>query len=580
MPDLTSSLSRTGAPPLPSSGAATHVADAVALSLAQVGIDTAIGLDDPQPLFAALRQSPLRVVMIHDERSGAFAADGYARATNRPALCAAVAGPGATNLASGLLEAFRASSPMLAVIGEPKSPRPGVRGFQGLEHDAVLQPVCKAVIRIDDPANGPAAVEHAAALACTGRPGPVVLLVANALWSASLPADVSVDQVDGRASVPISVDGLAAATSALLAARRPIIVAGGGAVTAEAREPLTRLAEALQAPVATTLLGKGAIDETHPGSAGVVSGYTSGASGHGRVALELLGEADTILVLGSDLDPITTVGGTWPRADATLIRVDIDPAEVTTHPGIQILGDARSVTEGLCRSLERSAGDTAEVHARRDWLARASTACAEQRARVEAKDASAAGPGVWPGALAVELDRQLAPGDAIVTDASYSSAWALDRVRQTSPQRTVLAPRGSGVLGWGLPAALGVKLGRLDSRVTCLTGDGGLYFSLAELESAVRLSLPLTLVLLDNRSYGFQRHADKRRLGYDNADLRFAEHVDYGLLARAFGWRSSRVTDMDEFAAAYADALASDEPTFLDVDVDPDVFPPLVEFDR
>jgi acetolactate synthase-1/2/3 large subunit len=155
----------------------------------------------------------------------------------------------------------------------------------------------------------------------------------------------------------------------------------------------------------------------------------------------------------------------------------------------------------------------------------------------------------------------------------------LDRIVQTRAERTVIAPRGSGVLGWGLPAALGVKLGRPSDRVTCLTGDGGLYFSLGELESAVRIGLPIVLVLLNNRSYGFQWHADRHRLGRDHADLHFGEHVDYDALASAFGWEAVSVAHLSDFSAAYADARSADGPTFIDVQVDREAFPPLAEFD-
>ena len=168
MPDPTYATTRTAEGQRPPQ-AQNHVAGVVAATLASAGVRAAIGLDDPQPLFASLRDSPLQTVLVHDERSGAFMADGYARATGRPALCGAVAGPGATNLATGLLEALRASSPTVAVVGEPTPGRPGVRGFQGMPHEALLGLVCKGVIRIEEPARLPRCTTRSISHAPAGR---------------------------------------------------------------------------------------------------------------------------------------------------------------------------------------------------------------------------------------------------------------------------------------------------------------------------------------------------------------------------------------------------------------------------
>ena len=201
-----------------------------------------------------------------------------------------------------------------------------------MPHEALLRLVCKGVIRIEEPAQASRAVHHAVDLARTGRPGPVALVAANALWHE--PATEAAVGRDRAHSIALGPDaGLQEAAATLRRARRPMIVAGGGAVIAGARDGVTRLAEATRIPVATTLLGKGAIDETHPLAAGVVSAYTSGVSGSGRAATRFLADADVVLVIGSDLDPVTTSGGAWPSDAASLIRIDIRPRRAHDLPG-------------------------------------------------------------------------------------------------------------------------------------------------------------------------------------------------------------------------------------------------------
>jgi acetolactate synthase-1/2/3 large subunit len=561
----------------------TTVGDRLAETLGGAGVSLVFGIDDPQALYAGLRKHSVRTVIVHDERSGAFMADGYSRASHRLSVCTGIGGPGATNLATGLFEAYCASVPVLAIVGEASSARPDQHAFQALSHESVFSSLTKAVVRLEHDGDPDVAIRHAITLAISGRPRPVLFLARDAhLWEADGRGG-SGDAIEpnlleyprGRAAADAA--SLEVARQAIREAKRPAILAGGGVNIAEAHDELLRLAERFDIPVAVSVMGKGAFPETHPLALGVASSYTGGSIGNGVAASQCLCEADLVIVVGSDLDALTTSGGAWPSPAAKMIRIDSDAAELNSGPGIHLLADAR---EALRQLADGDCTQTRPAMPDRDWLSDIQDRVGSIRLAISAYDRSETPEGeVSPGRVVSEMQRHLNEGDAIVTDASYSSAWALDRVCQSWSGRFVFAPRGTGVLGWGLPAAIGVKLARPHSRVVCLTGDGGLHYSLAELETAVRLDLDVTVVLLNNRSFGFQRHSDIARQGADPGDLCFGKTVDYCELARAFGWQAARVSSFTELEDAYPAALTDGGPTLIEVSIGRDEIPPILKFD-
>jgi acetolactate synthase I/II/III large subunit len=545
------------------------VADAVVASWCDAGVEVAFGLDDPQPLFRALRESPIRTVLVHDERAGAFAADGFGRAAGRPAVCAGLTGPGATNLLTGLLEAHAARSPVVAVVGEStgRATRPA---FQQAAHAEMLGTAAKAVVRVDGQAPG-ASARFAAELAVAGVARPVVFLADAAGLSAVAPDESA--GVGAEVARPSAGDRvLRDAAASLAGAQRPVIVAGNGVHLSGAYEALRSVAEAFGVPVATTLLGKGALAEDHPLSVGVVSAYTGGETGHGRLANGYCSDADVLLVVGTDLDSVTTSNERWPGPDTRLIRIDLDEQTLLHFGGLAIQADARLALERLAELAPDSMGT-------RPAVVEMTEAFRKRVVELEELDAAAGdADGVWPATLIRELRTQMSGADALVTDASYSSAWVLDRFRQTVPGRQVFAPRGAGTLGWGLPAAIGVQLARPESKVVCVVGDGGLLYHVAELETIVSEGLPIAVFLLDNRCYGFQRHSDLLKQGVDHQDLRIRA-VDWAALAQGTGCDYRQVTGHDELPDAIAAALSSDRPILVDVSVDEWVRPPIAMFD-
>ena len=359
----------------------------------------------------------------------------------------------------------------------------------------------------------------------------------------------------------------------LVGASRPAIVAGGGVLISRAWDELRSVAEALGAPVATTPLGKGAFDETHALSAGVIGAYTGGALGRGRVANDVIRAADVVLLVGTKTDSIATASWTVPDPGSRLIHIDVDPVEIgRNYPALGVIGDARLALAALAERL----GDArpASVAGRVRDLG---SAVAEWRAVAASLLASDAVP-IRPERVVAELARVVDDDTILCTDASYSSAWAMDLIPLRRPGRRFLAPRGFAGIGWGLPAALGAKLACPDKRVLCLTGDGGFGYVFQELETAARYQIPVVVVVLNNSSFGFQKHAEELHYGRSfETDLL---DVDHGALARVLRCDGVRVVAPDEIGPALERALASGRPTVIDVVVDPDAYPPLVAFDR
>jgi acetolactate synthase I/II/III large subunit len=545
--------------------------------LADGGVAAAVGLDDPRAYFAALRKSRIATAIVHDERAGGFMADGYARVAGRPVACSGISGPGAVNLAPPLLEALTSCVPLVAVVGEFSAPRHGLRAFQEVTHASFLgSGVTKAVVEIRDLRHSYAGARRAAEIATSGRPGPVLLVISDHLLWQEVAEEDDHGEPPEIATEPPTDEAIRAACRALATAACPAVVAGAGVHCAGAHDELLELARRYGLPVATSMSGKGAIDETDALALGVTGAYTSGVDGRGRPALDCLKAADVILVVGSDLDMLTTNELSWPGDGTLVIRIDIDPAEMAGISGLQLLGDARAVLARMLTVEHEPSMPAARQEHLDHWASEVRLATARISQADLARETSGS---VWPGAVMQEIDAQMGRDDYVVADASYSSSWTLDRIRQQRSGRQVLAPRGVGTLGWGVPAAMGAQMAAPEAKVTAVVGDGALFYALPEMETATRLGLGVTTILLRNGVYGSQRQSNMLAQQQDYPDLRFGEHIDHAALARSLGWRVAHVTSQDELRAAYAEAQASDDPWLLDVAVDPDARPALSKFD-
>jgi acetolactate synthase-1/2/3 large subunit len=547
---------------------ASHGGALLASLLAEHGVRHVFGVPGGQTLAlydAILDTGALRHVLVRDERSAAYAADAYARVTGRPGVCDATVGPGAAKLPSGLAEALGASVPVVALVSDlPAGMAPHryrSAASQALDQAALLAPVTKWHATVPDAATMPALVRQAFREATTGRPGPVALF---------LPQDVLDGPAKGEPALAGSArfgrfpafrpapdtEDIAAAVAVLRAAQRPFVLAGGGVLHSGAGAELTALAEYLSAAVGTTLSGKGAIAEDNPLSVGVTGSMGTAA------AAAALAEADVVLLAGTKAGSGPTFGWKLPRADQAIVQLDLDPAELgRAFPlAAAVLADAR---QGL-RSLLASLGEPGD---RAAWRARVAELAAAWRAERDAERASGAVP-IAPQRVLAEIEAVLDGEDVLICDASLASGWGGVYLEQRRAGRRVLCPRGQAGLGYALPAAIGVATAQPGGRAVVLTGDGALGYAAGELATVAELGLPVTVVVLNNRSLGWIRWYRRITFGRGWEDEDFSD-VTFAEVAKGFGVAGQRVAEPGRLADALREALGSGRPALLDVVTEP-----------
>ena len=510
------------------------------------------------PFYEGCRALALRHVLINDERFGAFAADAWARITNRPGWCDATLGPGATNLVTGLVESLNAGIPLVAIVGDTHRAYSWKNMTQEARQTEILRPAVKELIRIERVERIPELVRRALAVATSGRPGPVVLDVPEDVAHAEHAFDVADFRVDpatlavqARRTRPDPSE-LARAAELLARAERPLLLVGGGIHGSGAHAALARLAEAQTIPVAHTLSGKGAIACSHPLSGGLFGRYS-------RFANDLIARADLLIAVGCKLGEIATRRFQLLPDRVPLVQIDICPEEIgrTTPVAVGIAADARLALEDLAAAVGPSRVD------RSAWRAELAERRARWWAEAEPKLRSDERP-IHMARLIHEIERALPEDGILVADGGFAAHWAGLLFNTRRAGRHFVADRGFASIGYGLPGALGAKLAAADRAVLGLTGDGGCNMALGELETARRLGAAFTLVVVNNAASGYVKALQHAMYGaYQSADL---VELDYAAVARAMGCRGIRVEDPAGLAPALTEALAERTlPSVVDV---------------
>lgn len=533
-------------------------------------------------LYRALRQAQeygaLTHILARDERSAAYMADVYARVSFCPGVCEGPSGAGATYLASGLAEAHASSIPVIALTSDTPLSREDRNVLTALDQPALFGPVTKWRTLVKGAAHIPDAARQAFRAATSGRPGAAQL---------TLPMDVLAEKVDGAyldaqkdfnrypahrtRPDPASVDS---AADLLARSRSPLIVAGGGAVTSRAWEQVTLLAETLQAPVATSICGKGAIAEDHPLSIGIV-----GSNGRRPYANTLLQQADLLFFIGAKTDSVTTANWTIPhsRTEKTIIHLDVDPVEIgRNYPTtVGLVGDARLGLVDLLaaiqeRQLSPRCNPLAGVEAQIDAFWREY----DDKARATTVP-------IKPQRVLHTLDQLLPEDSILVADAGTPTPFTAAYFRSRAGRRVII-PRGYGGLGYAIPGVVGAKLARPTSTVVGLIGDGSFGMSAGELETIARLNMPLTLVQFNNACFGWIKVSQQLLFQERGFGVDFGSDTDYVGIARAFGLHGIRVEDPAAVEPALREALTSERPTFVDIvtECETTELPPVEKFHR
>jgi acetolactate synthase-1/2/3 large subunit len=516
------------------------------------------------PFYDAVRRLGLAHHLINDERCGIFAADAYAKVTGRVGVCDATLGPGATNLVTGMVEALNAGSPLVVIVGDSNRGHAWKNMTQECRQVEILAPASKAIIRVEAIERLPELTRRAFAVATSGRPGPVVLDVpedvAHGLHPFSEDALVADPRTTSAPSLRIrpSGDSVARAVEHLAVAKRPLILAGGGVHLSGAAKTLQSFAEAQSIPVAHTMTGKGAIACTHALSAGLFGRYD-------RIANGLIAEADCLLVIGCKLGEIATKRYTLIPPDTPLVHLDIlsDEFVRVVTPTVSMWADAREGIMDLHAALDGRAERLRE--ARAAYVADVAARMVAWREQVEARLTSDEVP-INMARLMHELNNLMPAKSHLVADGGFAGHWGGLLYDTKRPGRGFVPDRGFASIGYGLPGAIGATLGAGGAPVVSLTGDGGFNMTLGELETARRLGLAFTLVVVNNAASGYVKALQHLMYGqgaYQSSDL---AEVDYAGVAEALGCAGIRVDKPAQLAPALESGFERrDRPTVIDV---------------
>jgi acetolactate synthase I/II/III large subunit len=550
------------------------VAELVALRLRDHGVTMVFGQSLPSTVHLAGSKIGTRQIAYRAENAGGIMADGYARVSRKVAVVTAQNGPAATLLVAPLAEALKVSVPIVALVQDVPTAVTDKNAFQEFDHFALFASCAKWVRRLTTPGRTADYVDMAFRAAATGRPGPAVLL---------LPADVLLEStawveppvypvlrlpLDRTVADPALI---AQAADLLAAAAAPIAVAGGGVHLSGASEALAILQEQAALPVATTNMGKGAVDERHPLSLGMI-GNSMGRFSPSRHVRPLITTADLVLLVGTRTNENGTDSWRIFSPATKFIHIDVDGNEIgRNYPAHRLVGDARLTLEALTAELGNR--DLSRRRSARKALEGQIAGARVDFAKEIAPRLAAASP-IRPERLMAALDVRLDPDTIVVADASYATNWIATYLTARRPGMRFLTPRGLAGIGWGFPMALGAKLASPDSKVVALVGDGAFGHCWAELETARRMGIAITVIVLNNGILGYQTHAEDKKFGAHTDACTFAP-VDHAAIACACGCLGIRVTTAGEIDGALDRAMSAGVTALIDVVTEPTAFPPL-----
>jgi len=550
------------------------VADIITASLARHGVEILFSQSLPSAALLAAEDAGIRQFTYRTENAGGAMADGYARASGRVAVVTAQNGPAATLLVAPLAEALKSSIPVVALVQEVERANTDRNAFQELDHTLLFQGCTKWVRRVTEAKRVEDYIDMAFATAAGGRPGPVALLIpADLLHETTTEhgrrqASLGAFPLDRTLADPGRIES---AADWIAAAACPLVIAGGGIHLSGAAQALARLQEEAHLPVMTTVMGKGAVAEDAPLSLGV-GGNALGRLSPGYHLRPLLQRADVIVLVGTRTAQNGTDSWSVYPPSARFIHIDVDPVEIgRNYEALRLAGDARLTLEAL---TERLRGRRTRPQALIEEVAAARERSARESLPVRSSNASP----IRPERVMADMQRVLTPETIVVADASYASVWMACYLRCLQPGMRFISPRGLAGLGWGLPLALGAKAARPASPVLCVTGDGAFGHVWSELETARRTGTAVVVTVLNNGVLGYQKDAEDVKFGRHTSAVQFTP-VDHAAIARACGCRGIAVKRADDYLPALREALASDEPTLIDVDTDPEAYPPITVFD-
>ncbi len=540
--------------------------EAIARTLQACGAEVMFGMGGFQllPFYDAIRRLGMKHTLINDERCGVFAADAWAKVTGKVGVVDATLGPGATNLVTGLVEALNAGTALVAIVAGSHRDHAWKNMTQEARQEEILRPACKDLIRVESIKRIPELVKRAFTIAASGRPGPVVLVVPEDISHGLYDYDPGAFEVEAeRYRAPAircrpDAGDFAQALDLLRKAERPLILAGGGVHISGAAVQLQELAELASIPVAHTMTGKGAIACTHPLSLGLFGRYD-------RIANGMIEKSDCLLAIGCKLGEIATKRYQVPSAGKVTIHLDIaaEEFERTMAARIRLWGDAKATLEDLIPALASDGEDMRKNRAA--YAQEIQAAMKTWRASVAERLNSGETP-INMARLMHEISLGLPEDGLLVADGGFAAHWGGLIFDTKLPGRFFVPDRGFASIGYGLPGAMGAQLAAPGRKVVAVTGDGGFNMVAGELETAKRLGLGFTLVIVNNAASGYVKALQHLMYGKGNYQSSDLSEKNYAEIAKAYDCHGIRVESPDDIAPALAAAMAETaRPSVLDV---------------
>jgi acetolactate synthase-1/2/3 large subunit len=500
------------------------------------------------PVYDVFYQEPsIKHILTRHEQGAAHAADGYARATGNVGVCIATSGPGATNLVTGLANAYLDSIPLVAFTGQVPTNLIGTDAFQEVDINGITLPITKNNYVVREVRDLASIIQEAFYIARTGRPGPVLI---------DLPKDIQLAQTEFKYPEKVSLNGykptfsghiqqIKAAAQEISKAKRPVIYAGGGVISSNASSELRDLAFKANIPVTTTLMGLGTFPETHPLSLGMLGMHGT------TYANYAISAADLIIALGVRFDDRVTGKLSEFGSQAKIIHIDIDPAEIGKNVlvDIPIVGDLKKVLKKINEIIDKKE-NTEWLETIKDW---------KRKYPLKYENNQELKP-----QYIIEEVYKISEGKAvIVTDVGQHQMWAAQYYQYTMP-RTFISSGGLGTMGYGLPAAIGAKIGCPDKTVICISGDGSFQMNLQELATAINNHLTIMVIIMNNNYLGMVRQWQELFFNKRYSSTALTGNPDFVKLIEAYGGTGIKVNKKQELYPALEKALSLNKFVLID----------------
>ncbi len=532
--------------------------EAIIESLKNMGVKTIFGYPGGQtiPFYDMLYDSDMEHILVRHEQCAAHAADGYARASGKVGVCLATSGPGATNLVTGIATAYMDSSPIIAITGQVPTHLIGNDAFQEADIIGITMPITKHSFQPKNPDLIPSMIKSSFEIASSGRPGPIVIDVPKEVQEGELSKfdDTLMDTPGYNPNTKGNIRQIKKARDLIKESKKPMILAGAGVIISNACCELKKLSDTINAPVMTSLLGKGAIDETSDLALGMLGM-------HGRkVSNDYINEADLLIAVGIRFSDRTTGRLDSFVPDTKVIHIDIDPAEIgkNVEVDLPIVGDAKNVLSSLNKLLN----DYEVSNEVKSWVNMIKEKKQELLPRVTYSDVP-----LKPQTVIKEIAEVLTPDSILTTDVGQNQMWAA-HFYDTQKPRKFISSGGLGTMGFGFPSAIGAKVACPEDSVVSINGDGGFLMVCQELATVHDYDLPVIAVVLENRTLGMVYQW--QTLLYDNrhSQTEFKDSPDFVKLAESFKINAERITKPGETKEALASAIKDNEPILLNVVID------------